>query len=510
MFFARRKSLRTACVLLLVFGLAACGGGGNGGGSGSAPITVSGIVFDISGVPVALAGATVTLRAANGASLSSTTSAVDGFYSLVVPASTRVYVATSKSGYVNCNSRIIALSASDTHDVILLSPSAAKVAADAVFGSVGGSSWTDAFYSQKSWYGLDFLSRYGNDVPGLDILVTPGDATVAYNNGSDLFSATPPTKSSNQQPLVGGYSASTGTHAFVNNFNQVVELPLNNGEVSYSLFVEKARSVTWSAVNSGTTNTLFGIAASGSSAVAVGSLGTIITSSDGNSWMPSASGVNAHLNGVATSTTQFVAVGDLGTIITSSDLITWTSRTSGTANRLRGVAWTGSQFISVGDSGTILTSPDGVTWTPRTSGTPNDLYGVTGNGSQNIAVGAGSTILTSQTGSAWTPRTSQAGSILHSIVWSGVQFLIGGDSGALQTSFDGITWTRQRSVIGNDFTGVAWSGSQFIAVAGGLFGISPDGISWTLPAPLDVGLNSVTWFKGHFIGVGFLGAIVLI
>src|SRR3979411_2893448 len=122
MLFARRKSLRTVCVLLLVFGLAACSGGGNGGGSGSAPtpITVSGTVFDISGVPVAFAGATVTLRAANGASLSSTTSAVDGSYSLVVPASTRVYVTTSKSGYVNCNSRIIALSASETHDVILL------------------------------------------------------------------------------------------------------------------------------------------------------------------------------------------------------------------------------------------------------------------------------------------------------------------------------------------------------------------------------------------------------
>src|SRR5882762_2800182 len=407
---AHAAALKTLTIALLL-GVAGCGGGGGGGSTGSGPITVSGQVFDASSAPaVGVSGATVTLRDASGAFLSSTVSASDGSYSLTVPASTRTYIATSKSGYVNCNSNIFTLSSSNgTFDVILLTPAGAKEAADAINGGVGGNSWSDAFYSQSSWFGIDFLTTSGNDAPGLRIVATPGDATVAYNNGADLFSTTPPTRSSNNQSLVGGYSASSGIYTFATNFNQVIELPLKKGEFSFALYVAQARTLVWSSARSGTTNTLFGVTSSASAAVAVGALGTILKSSDGISWTSTPSGVNAHLNGVATSGTQYVAVGDSGTIVTSPDLIAWTPRTSGTANRLRGVAWTESQFISVGDAGTILTSADGAAWTVRTSGTANDLYGVAGNGTQNVAVGAGGTILSSPTGAAWTPRTSQGG-----------------------------------------------------------------------------------------------------
>jgi len=516
----RAAVLKTLAIVLLL-GVAGC----SGGGSGSVPITVSGRVFDVSGAPpVGVAGATVTLRDSSGASLSSAVSASDGSYSLPVPPSTRTYIATSKSGYVNCNSSIFTLSSNGTLDVILLTPAGAKETADAINGGVGGSSWNDAFYSQSSWFGIDFLTTSGNDAPGLRIVAAPGDATVAYNNGADLFSTTPPTKSSNNQPLVGGYSASSGIYTFATNFNQVVELPLKKGEFSFALYAPQARTLVWSAATSGTTNTLFGVTSSASAAVAVGSLGTILTSSDGISWMSTPSGVNAHLNGVATSGTQFVAVGDSGTIVTSSDLITWTPRTSGTPNRLRGVAWTGSQFVSVGDAGTILTSADGASWTVQTSGTASDLYGVAGNGTQNIAVGAGGTILSSPSGAAWTPRTSHGGDILHSVTWSGVQFLIAGDNSPngygkpVQTSFDGIGWTGQSTASANPMNGSAWSGAQFMIVgSSSLSQTSSDGISWMQNDPLDISVDGfsvgitlygVSWFKKQFIAVGTLGAIV--
>src|SRR5215471_10429685 len=130
MLYAHLKGLRTACVFVPLLGLAACGGGRSGediAGGIDVTTTVSGRVFDISGVTrVPVAGATVALRDSTGASLSSTTSASDGSYSLKVFTSKKVYIATSKPSYVNTNSRIFAPSAVDTLDIILLTPAGAK------------------------------------------------------------------------------------------------------------------------------------------------------------------------------------------------------------------------------------------------------------------------------------------------------------------------------------------------------------------------------------------------
>ena len=47
----------------------------------------------------------------------------------------------------------------------------------------------------------------------------------------------------------------------------------------------------------------------------------------------------------------YVAVGSGGTILTSSDGTTWTSRTSGTSNTLNGVTHANTTFVTVGTSG---------------------------------------------------------------------------------------------------------------------------------------------------------------
>jgi hypothetical protein len=91
--------------------------------------------------------------------------------------------------------------------------------------------------------------------------------------------------------------------------------------------------------------------------------------------------VTARLFGVAYGNGTFVAVGGLGTILTSTDGVTWTSETSGINYHLWGVTYGNGTFVAVGDDGTILTSTDGVTWTSETSGTNYNLEGVTyGNG----------------------------------------------------------------------------------------------------------------------------------
>lgn len=272
----------------------------------------------------------------------------------------------------------------------------------------------------------------------------------------------------------------------------------------------------WIARASGTSNTLLGIASSGSEVVAVGALGTIVSSSDGISWTSRSSNINFHLYGVASSENQFVAVGEFGTILTSSDSVAWTAQTSGTSHRLRGVGWTGSQFISVGEGGTILTSPDGVSWTQQASGTTNELYGVAAHGTQIVAVGAANTILTSPTGTGWTTKTSAGGGTLRSIIWTGTQFLIGGDGNNfsnVQTSFDGMTWTRRDPAWGNEVYGVSWSGTQFLTVGtSSTTQTSTDGVSWTFGPSIGIAknLHSVTWFNKQFILTGGDGLIITV
>jgi len=83
-------------------------------------------------------------------------------------------------------------------------------------------------------------------------------------------------------------------------------------------------------------------------------------------WHAQHSGTSQSLEGVAWSGSQFVAVGQGNTyfgagsdstILTSPDGRTWTAQHSSTSPYLYDVIWSGSQFVAVGLHGTILTSP---------------------------------------------------------------------------------------------------------------------------------------------------------
>ena len=134
---------------------------------------------------------------------------------------------------------------------------------------------------------------------------------------------------------------------------------------------------------------------------------------------------------------QLVAVGIMGTILTSPDGIDWTPRNSGTKLELYFVTWTGDQLIATGMRGTILTSPDGITWTPRNSGTTAYLKSVIRTGKQWVAVG--DTVLTSPDGISWTPRKTSESTNLYSMVWTGSQFVAVGLFGAVFTASDDVS-----------------------------------------------------------------------
>ena len=63
---------------------------------------------------------------------------------------------------------------------------------------------------------------------------------------------------------------------------------------------------------------------------------------------------------------SYVAVGTSGTILTSSDGISWDNKSSGTSLTLSGVTYGNNKFLTLGISGstrTMLTSSNGTSWT---------------------------------------------------------------------------------------------------------------------------------------------------
>ncbi len=242
----------------------------------------------------------------------------------------------------------------------------------------------------------------------------------------------------------------------------------------------------------------------------------VVLDDTANRWTTRSSGVNPALNRVAYGGGQNVAVGYVGTILTSPDSITWRSRASGTSNALRGLAWSGTQFIAVGDLGTIVASTDGVNWSPRSSGKATAmLSAVAWSGSQFVAVGNElvndyTVMLTSSDGITWTQRAP--GSFRYSlkgIAWTGSRFVAVGNTGNLPViapgvllSTDGITWTSADTglTVGylNDVTS---NGTRTVAV-GGLGAItSTDYVSWQLASPSvsSPGWDAIAWDGTRFL-----------
>jgi len=259
-----------------------------------------------------------------------------------------------------------------------------------------------------------------------------------------------------------------------------------------------------------TSRDLNGIAWSGSRYVIVADQGTLLWSNDGATWNQvtvtcptSGAALNptpsCDLMGVTWNATaaQFVAVGSLGTILNSSDGQTWTARavdrvlttvssatTPITSDHqrplMRDVAYHGL-FVAVGYKGSIWTSTDGDTWTERGSG-------LTDAPLENVV---------------WDSHHAQ-----WQIVGQGVQL----------SSTDGINWVLKRALTSTNGDGLAWLNdtallSDRILGVGqsGTIMTSPSGVDWTVidSGQGDTNLRAVDDQSQAAVAVGEGGLIML-
>ena len=193
-------------------------------------------------------------------------------------------------------------------------------------------------------------------------------------------------------------------NALASNTSRVVAVG-DGGRIAYS-----ADGVTWvsATVPANLTANLYGVTyASSGTWLAVGASGTLLTSGDSITWTALTSGVSTDLRGVAyraattvtttiptaattTTAAAYVLVGAGGVVLYSTDPVngTWTARTSNTTLDLMALSSLPNQFLAVGAAGAVVSSADGLTWTASPISGAGALYGLNNARGQYVAVGA--------------------------------------------------------------------------------------------------------------------------
>jgi hypothetical protein len=261
------------------------------------------------------------------------------------------------------------------------------------------------------------------------------------------------------------------------------------GDVNYTSTIPPGVTA-WTQATSiptGFVSDLSAVTSSGSQYIALGTDGSIVTSTDGNTWTSAAPianngfTMNSLAFGLVSSAARYVAVGNGGNIFVSTDLVTWTPAASNTTNDLYDISFPKDAFVATGANGTLLTSADAITWTVQSSNTLTGLRGTTyGTGPADGA---------------------------------SAQYVVVGDSGTILTSTDGTTWSLiTPAPLPQDLRAIRF-GSRFVAVGqGGAVVYSDDAINWSLssvpaysvPPPPD--LASIIYTPAMYLAVGASGA----
>ena len=185
--------------------------------------------------------------------------------------------------------------------------------------------------------------------------------------------------------------------------------------------------------------------------LAVGSGGSAFRSANGlDAWTRVSTGVTTPLNGLTQNGSTTVAVGDEGVILSSTDGgATWTRRgLNVTSEDLLAITSALGRYIAVGRNGTILVATSLDTWTVLPSGVTETLNAISGNGVEAVVVGDNGRIL--QINNANQPtvvsQTSNTTANLRAVTLSS-QFVISGENSTFLrgASFDAVTnqytWT---------------------------------------------------------------------
>jgi Pectate lyase superfamily protein len=197
---------------------------------------------------------------------------------------------------------------------------------------------------------------------------------------------------------------------------------------------------------------------------------------------PQTGNTRSNFNGIASNGSLYVAVGSSGTILTSSDGIVWSSTISGTSQNLLSVIYGGGLFVATGTNGTVIYSTNGTVWQASGAVSYTNINSVIYAGGQYVLVTSLGEVYTSNNAIAWTKQASTISVSLNAIAYGSSKYVAGGKNGTVITSSDGVTWSSG-TVSFDDILGLAYltdtSGSYFVATcAKNKIYYSADGVTW--------------------------------
>lgn len=162
------------------------------------------------------------------------------------------------------------------------------------------------------------------------------------------------------------------------------------GASGTALYADSLADIRPATLEPPTTDWLESVAATASLLVAVGDQGAVYTSTTGTNWLRRSAGTTKWLTSVAVNPAGlFVTVGEEGFIATSVNGVDWTPRSSGTAKWLNRVQWLNDRFFAVGDDGTAVLSFAGENWLPVSTGATRGLFAAGSHNAHYVLAGDG-------------------------------------------------------------------------------------------------------------------------
>jgi hypothetical protein len=203
---------------------------------------------------------------------------------------------------------------------------------------------------------------------------------------------------------------------------------------------------------------------------------------------------------------KFIAVGDLGTVLTTVDGKRWQQPDFISFDDLKAAAFGKHCFVAVGYSGAIVVSSDGYNWSPASvSGVGEDFFDVKFGNGRFVAVGRNGQVFYSSNGFDWNSTNAPIGDDLISLTFGNGLFACLGAGGNVYVSADGANWMQSANVA-YGISIAAGNGAFIVCGAYGELFVSANSVDWN-----DVGafpFHKIKFAHGVFIGSGFGGISV--
>ena len=270
-----------------------------------------------------------------------------------------------------------------------------------------------------------------------------------------------------------------------------------------------------------TGNDLLGVAMGNGTMVAVGSGGTLLSSTDGHEWTQQWDGRSTPLTDILFVNGQFVAVGGDGVILISTDGTNWLSRAVTPTFNFRQVAYGLGRYVVAAESQgrcAFLSSTQLESWTTWWLPERQPLTRVTFGDGRFVGIGSstsgadGTGVFVSTNGVSWMDRSTSA--VLGGMGVAAAQgaVIVGDRFGNLWRSFNVSDWELAGGIAAGRFRNLMIVNGQFVATVDssppGLLS-SPDGVNWSAWESGGImPLNAVAGDGTHYLAVGDFGQIV--